>query len=60
MLRGKGTKIAVNPDAHDEEGLKHTYFGVGMGRKGWLEPKDILNTMNLEERKDLLKSRKLF
>lgn len=54
----KGAKIAVNPDAHDEEGLKDTYFGVGIGRKGWLEPGDILNTMNLEEMKDFLKRRR--
>jgi DNA polymerase (family 10) len=56
----KGAKIAVNPDAHDEEGLKDTYFGVGIGRKGWLEPADILNTMNLEEMKDFLKRRRPF
>ncbi len=39
----------MNPDAHDQEGLKDTYFGVGIGRKGWLEPADILNTRSLEE-----------
>jgi len=55
--KGKGVKIAINPDAHEEEGLKDTYFGVGIGRKGWLEPRDILNTMNLDEMKAFLKRR---
>ena len=45
----KGTKIAVNSDVHDKEGLKDTYFGVGIGRKGWLEFGDILNAMDLAE-----------
>jgi DNA polymerase (family 10) len=54
----KGVKIAVNPDSHDEEGLKDTFLGVGIGRKGWLEPGDILNTMNVEEMKEFLRTRK--
>jgi DNA polymerase (family 10) len=54
----KGVKIAINPDAHEEAGLKDTYFGVGSARKGWLESGDILNTMDLEEMKDFLKRRK--
>ena len=54
----KGVKIAINPDSHDEEGLKDTFFGVGIGRKGWLEPGDILNTLNVEEMKEFLRTRK--
>ncbi len=54
----KGVKIAINPDAHDEEGLRDTYYGVGIGRKGWLEPGDILNTMDPEEMKAFLERRK--
>ena len=54
----KGVKIAVNPDAHDEEGLKDTSFGVGIGRKGWLEPQDLINTMDLATIKDFLRKRK--
>lgn len=54
----KGVKIIINPDAHEEEGLKDICFGVGIARKGWLEPGDVLNTMDLEEMKDFLKRRK--
>jgi DNA polymerase (family 10) len=54
----KGVKITINPDAHQEEGLKDTYFGVGIARKGWLEAGDILNTMTLEEMEDFLKRRR--
>jgi DNA polymerase (family 10) len=55
----KGLKIAINPDAHHEEGLRDTFYGVGIGRKGWLEPGDVLNTLSLEEMKEFLKEKKL-
>jgi histidinol phosphatase-like PHP family hydrolase len=35
-----------------------THFGVRITRKGWLEPGDILNTMDLKEMKDFLRERK--
>ncbi|OGP87586.1 MAG: hypothetical protein A2157_13715 [Deltaproteobacteria bacterium RBG_16_47_11] len=54
----KGCKIIINPDAHEEEGLRHTYFGVGIARKGWLEPGDVLNTMDLEGIRNFLEQRK--
>jgi DNA polymerase (family 10) len=53
----RGGKIAINPDAHDEKGLRDTRFGVGIARKGWLGPEDILNTMDVEEMKEFLKKR---
>lgn len=48
----KGVKIAINPDAHNIEGLRDVIYGVGIARKGWLEKKDVLNTRSL---KDMLK-----
>jgi DNA polymerase (family 10) len=45
----KGVKVSINPDAHNIEGLNVVKYGVGIARKGWLEKKDILNTMNVEE-----------
>ncbi len=40
----KGVMIAINPDAHNIEGLNDVMFGVGTARKGWLEKNDVLNT----------------
>ncbi len=54
----KGVGIAINPDAHEEARLKDTFYGVGIGRKGWLEPGDILNAMNFKEMKAFLERRK--
>ncbi len=44
-----GVKFSINPDAHSTEGLKDTFFGVGIARKGWLTKKDIVNTLSLND-----------
>jgi DNA polymerase (family 10) len=51
----KGVKIAINPDAHHIEGLRHTSFGIKIARKGWLEKGDCLNCLNLEDVKTYLR-----
>ncbi|MFP4499760.1 MAG: DNA polymerase/3'-5' exonuclease PolX [Candidatus Hydrogenedentota bacterium] len=51
----KGVKLAISPDAHDTAGLDYVRHGVGLARKGWLAPKDLLNCMTA---KDLLAWRK--
>ena len=42
--KGKGVPIVINPDAHNIEGLRDVFYGVGIARKGWLEKKDVVNT----------------
>lgn len=44
-----GIKIAINPDAHNVKSLTDVYFGVGIARKGWLEKKDVINTLPLKD-----------
>lgn len=53
----KGVLISINPDAHSAAGLKEIWFGVGVARKGWQEKKDILNTMGVNDIKDMFKRR---
>lgn len=50
-----GVKFSINPDAHSVEGLKDTFYGVGIARKGWLTKEDIINTKPLSEINDYLK-----
>ncbi|MBI1976386.1 MAG: DNA polymerase/3'-5' exonuclease PolX [Candidatus Omnitrophica bacterium] len=42
-------KVSINPDAHKVDGIADYRFGVGIARKGWLEKKDVFNTMGLEQ-----------
>ena len=51
----KGVKCVINPDAHRNEHAGFLRLGAGVGRKGWLEAKDVINTMGL---KSLLKALK--
>lgn len=44
-----GATIAIGPDAHSTAALDSVHFGIGMARKGWLEPKDILNTHSADD-----------
>lgn len=52
--KGKGVRMAVNPDAHDVEGLTDIRFGVKMARKGGLTKKDVINTLPLAQMEKLL------
>jgi DNA polymerase (family 10) len=47
--REKGVMLAINPDAHNIEGLRDVYYGVGTARKGWVEAGDVLNTRPVRE-----------
>jgi DNA polymerase (family X) len=42
----KGVGIFINPDAHHVDGLSNIQYGIGIARKGWLEAKDVINTMS--------------
>lgn len=45
----KGVKIAINPDAHNLQGLQQVMYGIRMARKGWLTHNDIVNTYSLNK-----------
>ena len=52
----RGLMCAINPDAHEATGLEHIAAGINAARKGWLEPKHVLNTQSLVEVKAFLAS----
>lgn len=49
----KGLKCCINPDAHSISELKNVKYGVNMARKGWLEKKDVINTLPLKQMNQL-------
>ncbi|MDP1880945.1 MAG: hypothetical protein Q8K60_08415, partial [Parachlamydiaceae bacterium] len=53
----KGLKCSINPDAHHLKDLENCEYGINMARKGWLEKKDVINTMSLKEMRAFLKNR---
>ena len=56
--KSKGVKCVINPDAHRNEHAMFLRLGVGVARKGWLEKKDVINTLPLTAlTKELLRKR---
>jgi DNA polymerase (family 10) len=53
--KSRGVKCVINPDAHRNEHAGFLRLGAGIARKGWLEAKDVVNTLTL---KPLLKELK--
>jgi DNA polymerase (family 10) len=47
MAKQKGVKCVINPDAHRAERLQDLWFGIGIGRKGWLTKDDVVNCLPL-------------
>lgn len=47
----KNVLTSLNPDAHATEQLQFLAFGARLARKGWLERKDVVNCLSLEEMK---------
>jgi len=50
-----GVKLAINTDAHEVSQLRVMLYGVKVARRGWLEKKDVLNTLSLQELRAVLK-----
>jgi DNA polymerase (family X) len=41
--RARGVAISIGADAHSAAGIVNVEYGVGMARKAWLGPDDVLN-----------------
>jgi DNA polymerase (family 10) len=52
MAREHGARFSIGSDAHARENLDFIKLGIATARRGWLEARDIINTLHL---KDLLK-----
>jgi DNA polymerase (family X) len=50
-----GAKVAIGTDAHSLSQLDYMLYGVATARRGWLEPKDVLNCLSLPELVDFLR-----
>ena len=58
FARSQNVKFVVNTDAHAAEHLDFMKFGVAVARRGWLEKKDVLNTLPLSQLMKVLASKK--
>jgi len=49
QARDQGIPVAINTDAHATRQLAQRQYGVYTARRGWLEPRDVLNARPLAE-----------
>lgn len=45
----RGVMLVINTDAHSRYDLNFMKYGIGVARRAWLEPKDVLNTRPLKK-----------
>jgi DNA polymerase (family 10) len=55
--RAAGARCTISSDAHSTLDYDNIWLGVGSARRGWLEPRDVLNARPLEELRVLLQRR---
>ncbi len=49
LAKQKGVKLVISTDSHHTSHLANIQYGVRMARRGWLEKKDVLNTLHAAE-----------
>jgi DNA polymerase (family 10) len=58
MCKEKGVKVVISTDSHNTSNLSFMRYGVTMARRGWLEKKDVINTLPVEEFLGALRGKK--
>jgi DNA polymerase (family 10) len=56
--KSKGVKCVINCDAHNMDHAAYLRYGAGIARKGWLEKKDVINTLPYDKLLKELKRKK--
>ncbi len=52
-----GVPISINTDAHSDSDFDVLFYGVAIGRRAWLEPKNVINCWPTDKLLDWLKKR---
>jgi DNA polymerase (family X) len=49
MAKDRGVKVVISTDSHTTANLKFMKYGVETARRGWVEKKDVINTLPLAQ-----------
>ncbi len=58
MCKERGVKVVISTDSHNTGNLSLMRYGVRMARRGWLEKRDVINTLPVGEFLGELRGRK--
>jgi len=56
--RELGVKMAIGTDSHAREHFDNMIYGISVARRGWLEKKDLLNCLTLEQLKRFVENKR--
>ncbi|MGW8272373.1 MAG: DNA polymerase III, partial [Thermodesulfovibrionales bacterium] len=56
--RRLGVRAVISTDAHSQAHLDFMRFGIAVARRGWLEKKDVVNTLPLRDLRRFLARKK--
>jgi DNA polymerase (family X) len=48
MAKDRGVKVVISTDSHTAGNLKYMKYGVITARRGWIEKKDVINTLQVD------------
>ena len=57
MCKERGVKVVISTDSHNTTNLALIRYGVTMARRGWLDKKDVINTLPTEKFLDALRAK---
>ncbi len=49
MAKDIGVKLAISTDSHSTATLDYMQYGINQARRGWIEAKDVINTLPLKK-----------
>lgn len=49
MAKQRGVKLVISTDAHTTHNLQMIKYGVTTARRGWIEKKEVINTLPLDQ-----------
>jgi DNA polymerase (family 10) len=49
MCKERGAKVVISTDSHNTANLNFIRYGVMIARRGWLEKRDVINTLPTKE-----------
>ncbi len=58
LAKEMGIRISIATDAHNVDNLRFMRFGINQARRGWLEKKDVVNSLSTKKLLRLLHSKK--
>ncbi len=58
LAKERGVSVTIGTDAHSVRHLDYLEFGIITARRGWLEAKDVLNTLEPDSIRDRLGGRR--